>query len=370
MIAGQTLSVVDSSCCLQVTAGAQGNSVSGASQGSDYTLESTQDARGVVRSTANVTLGGDTDGFVRGGIQADGNALQAGAYNADLLIDAGQHQSGRVEASSHIGDTEARMIGGARVGVGANGNIMSLNGENARLDGQVGQSSSAAVTSENFVGVRYAPGRAEYHSQTTANSFTAISTGVSDQNLAVGQRSTGTHVQAGTSANAANSWNLAARSNAAANRAHFANAGGAQVIRTDQGNSSTVRGATVVTSYQFGAIESVANATANEVIGFNNDIHFQMDNTQLNTGGVSAEASFSGHQGYDVLMGANAAGNVVSGQVCSTCNGYMWVNNNQTNSGNVSATVNGSATGGARTVISGANAVGNSASFYVTRPGN
>ena len=82
-------------------------------------------------------------------------------------------------------------------------------------------------------------------------------------------------------------------------------------------------------------------------------------------------ATFQGNTGYDAYVGADAVGNAVSGSVCSQCAGQVNVTNNQVNSGDVSAAVNigAGAVGGSRAVVAGANAAGNSATFYVSRPG-
>ncbi len=58
----------------------------------------------------------------------------------------------------------------------------------------------------------------------------------------------------------------------------------------------------------------------------------------------------------------------MTGYACSQCGGDVNVNNTQTNSGNVTATTNATVSSG-RTAVVGANAVGNSASFYISRPG-
>ena len=110
---------------------------------------------------------------------------------------------------------------------------------------------------------------------------------------------------------------------------------------------------------------------ANEAIAGNDDIYLSLDNTQINTGGVEAVATFQGNTGYDAYVGADAIGNAVTGSVCSTCGGEVNVTNTQVNSGDVSAVVNVGAgrTGGSRAAVVGANAVGNSATFYVSRPG-
>jgi hypothetical protein len=67
-------------------------------------------------------------------------------------------------------------------------------------------------------------------------------------------------------------------------------------------------------------------------------------------------------------VGAEAVGNSVTGYACSECEGYLEARNNQTNQGDVSATANTAVAGSSRAVITCANAVGNAASFYVSRP--
>src|SRR5690606_8762579 len=112
-----------------------------------------------------------------------------------------------------------------------------------------------------------------------------------------------------------------------------------------------------------------AGATANAVHVANQDIYVRIDNTQLNSGGVEAQASFAGNGGYDAYVGADAAGNTVTAYSCSNCPGYLEAANTQVNTGNVSATANTTINSHGRAVITGVNAVGNSATFYVTRPG-
>ena len=68
-------------------------------------------------------------------------------------------------------------------------------------------------------------------------------------------------------------------------------------------------------------------------------------------------------------VAAEAVGNSVTGYACSQCDGQMDVTNAQTNSGNVSATATTTIRGNGRSVATGANAIGNSATFYVSRPG-
>ena len=87
-----------------------------------------------------------------------------------------------------------------------------------------------------------------------------------------------------------------------------------------------------------------------------------------NSGGVDVTATFSGTNGYDVYVGADAVGNSVTGYACSDCEGYLEARNTQTNNGDISAAANTTVAGSTRAVITGANAVGNAATFHVSRP--
>ena len=131
-----------------------------------------------------------------------------------------------------------------------------------------------------------------------------------------------------------------------------------------------VRASALTTAYDYGRAEAHARGAANELTVCNNDIYVEIDNTQFNTGGVDVVATFSGTNGYDVSVGADAVGNSVTGYACSECDGRLEAANTQTNTGDVSAIANTTVAGSNRSVITGANAVGNSASFYVSRPGN
>ena len=86
-------------------------------------------------------------------------------------------------------------------------------------------------------------------------------------------------------------------------------------------------------------------------------------------GGVEATAEYVGVKGYDSYVSAEAAGNSVVGYACSQCGGEVNVNNTQVNNGSVSATANVNIAQPGRAAVVGSNAVGNTATFYISRPG-
>ena len=350
---------------------AHGNRLSGAVQNGTLQLGSRQTMRGDALANTTIDLGGDTGGVVNVVTQSGGNYLAAGAYGASASVEATQTtEAGEISAGSSLTGGTARLLEGGSIGTSAIANRTDLGGTGAVIIGTVTQSSDASVRASNLVEAQYIPASADVSAQATGNAVAANSTGASSQNLGVRQTSTGTIVTADASANAGNAWNLAGRANAAANQAVLTNQGGAMISRFNQTNGSAVSATARVTAYDFGAAVVSASGAGNLASAGNNDRYLSLDNTQLNTGGVEVQATMIGTNGYDAYVGADAVGNSVTGYACSECSGALTATNVQNNSGNVSATANTSVVGANRAVITGVNAVGNSATFYVSRPGS
>ncbi len=371
VFAGQTLNVVDSQDQVTVETSAQGNSASGAVYNGSITVQSDQTMQGDAVATTDITLGGDTWGAVNATTQAGGNYLAVSAYDATLTLDATQTtDDGFISATTEVGDSNARLHAGAAVGASAISNTVAVYGQTSVVEGTIDQVSSAIVRSFGRIESQYIPAEASVTSQAIANAIAVNSDNTSGQDLGIAQRSIGSFIEAEASANSGNAWDLAARARATANQAVLFNEGGSVVNESDQRNSSFVRASALTTAYDYGRAEAYARGAANELSVGNNDIYIQIDNTQFNTGGVDVVATFSGTNGYDVSVGADAVGNSVTGYACSECEGYLEAGNTQTNTGDVSAIANTTVAGSNRSVITGANAVGNAASFYVSRPGN
>jgi len=371
VFAGQTLNVVDSGDQVTVQGSALGNSASGAVYNGSIIIQSDQTMQGDAVATTDITLSGDTDGVVNATTQAGGNYLAVSAYGANLTLDATQTtDNGLISATTEVGDSSARLHAGAAVGASAISNTVAVYGQTSVVSGTIDQSSSALVRSFGRIESQYIPAEASVTSQAIVNAIAVNSDNTSGQDLSIAQRSFGSFIESEASANAGNAWDLAARARATANQAVLYNEGGAVVTASDQRNSSFVRSSALTTAYDYGRAEAYARGAANDLTVGNNDIYVEIDNTQFNTGGVDVVATFSGTNGYDVSVGADAVGNSVTGYACSQCDGYLEAANTQTNTGNVSAVANTTVAGSNRSVITGANAVGNAASFYVSRPGN
>ncbi len=371
VFAGQTLNVVDSGDQVTVQSSARGNSASGAVYNGSITVQSDQTMQGDAVASTDITLGGETDGVVNATTQAGGNYLAVSAYDATLALDATQTtNNGLIRATTEVGDSTARLHAGAAVGASAISNTVAVYGQTSLVSGTINQSSSALLRSFGRIESQYIPAGASVTSQAIVNAVAVNSDNTSGQDLSIAQRSFGSFIESEASANAGNAWDLAARARATANQAVLYNEGGAVVTGSDQRNSSFVRASALTTAYDYGRAEAYARGAANELSVGNNDIYVEIDNTQFNTGGVDVVATFSGTNGYDVSVAADAVGNSVAGYACSECDGRLEAANTQTNTGSVSAIANTTVAGSNRSVITGANAVGNSASFYVSRPGN
>ncbi len=77
--------------------------------------------------------------------------------------------------------------------------------------------------------------------------------------------------------------------------------------------------------------------------------------------------------GYDLSSTSTAMGNAVTGYACSACGGVMNITSSQSNTADVGATAGipyAGTNGTVRSAVSAATAVGNSATFYVSKPSN
>lgn len=365
----QTLNVVDAQEQVTVSTSAQGNSASGAVENGSATVQSDQQMQGDAVASTDMTMGGDTYGLVTATTLAGGNYLAVSAYDAGLTVDATQSNTGGlVSATSQLGDDDARLLGGALINASAISNTVAMYGEGSSVSGAIDQSSSATVRAYDRIETQYIPAEASVSSQAIVNAVAVTSGQTSGQDLRIVQTSTGAFVEAESSANAGNAWDLAGRARAAANQAVLYNEGGSVVVESSQDNTAFVRAAATTTAYDYGRAEAHARGAANELSVGNNDIYVEIDNSQFNSGGVAVTATFSGTNGYDAYVGADAVGNSVTGYACSECEGYLEARSSQTNDGDVSATASTTVAGSGRAVITGANAVGNAATFHVSRP--
>ena len=354
---------------LTVSTSAQGNALAGGVTDASAGLVSLQTMTGSARAGSTVTLNGEADGQVSMTTQARGNYLGVTTDGATFAVDAAQSTTGdQVRAQSVVRAPGGRMLQGGFANSVAAANTVAMGGPSSSLTGVIDQQAQTTVFSETVADVQYIPAPAVFAAQSTANVVHTNTTGASHQDLAVRQSNAPSTIEARTDVYVDNAWDLTASANAGANQAIMTNAGGSMLVDVDQSNAGRVRSDARVQTNLQGQTILAARSVANETVAGNNDIYLKLDNTQLNTGGVEANATYVGVNGYDAYVGSDAVGNAVTGYACSQCGGDVNVNNTQTNSGNVTATTNATVSSG-RTAVVGANAVGNSASFYISRPG-
>ncbi|WP_292123610.1 holdfast anchor protein HfaD [Brevundimonas sp.] len=354
---------------LEVTNDARGNSLAGGIEDSSGSLTSRQTMTGATRANTSLVLNGESDGVIVSTTDARGNYLGVSTDGATFTVDATQIVTGeRVEATTDIDAPAAHVLDGMAGGSLAVANSVAMGGPSSSITGVIDQSAQTTVFAETAADVQYIPAQADFSSQAVANAVQVSTTGASHQDLTVRQTNAPSTVEARTDVYVDNAWNLAARANAGANQTVLYNAGGSMVANTNQTNQGRVRAVAQAQTNLQGQTTVSARAVANEVVAGNNDIYLELDNTQLNSGGVEASAVSIGVDGYDTYVGAEAVGNSVTGYACSQCGGEINITNTQTNDGNVSATAT-TTIGSGRAAVVGVTAVGNSATFYVSRPG-
>ena len=354
---------------LEVTNSATGNSLAGGIEDSSGSLTSRQTMTGATRADTTLVLNGESDGVIGSTTLARGDYLGVSTDGATFALDAAQVATGDdVTARTVVQSPTGHMLAGGFAGTAAVANSVALGGPSSSITGAVDQSAQTTVLAETVADVQYIPAPADFSSQAVANAVQASTTGASHQDLTVRQTNAASTIEARTDVYVDNAWNLAARAKAGANQTVLSNAGGSLVAATDQTNQGRVRAVSRARTNLQGQTTVSARAVANEVIAGNTDIYLALDNTQLNTGGVEATATYTGVSGYDAYVGAEAVGNSVTGSACSQCGGEVNITNNQTNNAAVTATTNATI-GSGRAAVIGTTAVGNSATFYVSRPG-
>lgn len=365
----QRLDVVDAGQQVGVTNTALGNRINGGTEGQWLQFRNRQTGFAAAVARTQLVLEGQTHGRVTVIGQARVNEASVAANDAPLDLESQQYAYGAAVSTVTQDNPQARLIGGASVTSAAYSNSLNAGGHNTVVSGSIIQHSTEQTLAQTYVPALYVPGSSSFTADAASNSAQVVSTGTSGQRLGVTQTNEGwTGAESVSVAN--NAWDSATTSSAAANRALLYNAGGSQLTTTDQSNSGDVYSHASAYAYEFGKVTAIAEGVGNQSVSGNADIWIEVDNNQINTGGVAVSAYVTGHTGYDAYVGANATGNSVTGYACSDCGGVLSANNVQTNSGAVSAIANTSLSGSSRAVITGTTATGNSASFYVTRPGH
>jgi hypothetical protein len=289
--------------------------------------------------------------------------------NGELNLRASQTSDGGdvlARARANVGNVQTLAAGSTAAA--NNSATAAENGDlNVRLT-QDAQNSSYAITDVDAC----CTGTTVAGSSSAANVY-GSSSSTSTVDARYTQASTGAESQATTDVYQYRAYDVTAASTAAANSATIDNKWGYTSIRGRQTSSTDVKADTRVAlgSWSGTAIVS-AYGVGNATLATNVGSDMVVDIAQMNTGGVDANAQFSGSfsDGGEVLVSSTAIGNAFTGYVCSQCGDAALSGKvNQTNGGNVTSTGT-IAANGAGAIIGSASAIGNSATFITTQRNN
>lgn len=364
-----TMNVVSRNGAQSVTSAATsaGNAVSGANLSGDLDARSEQTMSGAAFATA--TIDADNTGATNVIASAQGNTAQAQTEDGNLYLTASQTSDG--------GDVLAR----ARATV-ANSQTLSAGSSSAANNAATGadhgdltanltqdaSNSSYAITDVDAC----CTGTTVAGSSSAINAYGSEST-TSTVDVDYTQNSTGGESRATTDVYQYRAYDVTAASTAAANSATINNEWGYVSIRGRQTSSTDVTADTRVTVGTWsGTAVASAYGVGNTTLATNVGSDMAVDIAQMNTGGVDANAQFSGssNDGGEVLVSSTAIGNAFTGYVCSQC-GDAAVSGtvNQINGGNITSTGT-ITTNGAGMIVGSSSAIGNSATFITTQRSN
>lgn len=366
----QTLNVQTVSEGVTASTTAQANGVSVGVTNADVSVTSSQDNQGTVYGHTVVDVGANAGAASALRTTAVGNSGSLSASGGTISAFAVQTNSATVTARGQVeaANAEAKDL---TVSTLAMGNSQGVNLDNGSAGARISQSTTANVLADGGAVVGYVTGTSAVTSTTAGNNINIDGANQSAARAITDQANTAQVTQASKFTAYGNSYLTATTATATGNNLSATNEGPLLDVRSNQWNTSYVRGQAEGSSYLFGAAQTTAYAAGNSSQVNNVGTELVLDNLQTNTGGgVEATASFSGQDGYDTVTSATAMGNAVTGYVCSRCSGRMTVTNNQTNGADVGASTSTTVASGGRQVTGVSTAIGNNASFTVSAPGN
>ena len=273
-----------------------------------------------------------------------------------------------IVAHSHIEAPEGET-GNVTTSTQAVGNSQGLSVSVAAAGVRVNQANAGETHSDGGGVYGLVTGTAEMTAGAMGNNVSLSGDGGSGVRMIANQQNTATSTHASHFTAFGQVQEAKTTAAAAGNNLNAVNAGYLLDATVNQTNQAYVRAQADSSAANFGAGSAVANGVGNNALAGDIGGELQVDNTQLNEGGgIEAVAAWTGGEGYDGLASATATGNGVVGYACADCSGHITVANNQTNTVDVGATATSTQTRG-RSVTGVASAVGNTATYYVSRPG-
>ena len=364
-----TMNVVSRNGAQSVSAAstAVGNSVSGANLSGDLDAQSEQTMSGSALATAIIDA--DNAGTATAIATAQGNSGEAQTEQGNLNVIAAQtSDGGDALARARVAVANSQTLS---AGSSAAANNFATGADHGDLNVQLAQeasNSSYAITDVDAC----CTGTTVAGSSSATNTYGSSST-TSTVDARYTQTATGGESRATTDVYQYRAYDITAASTAAANSASIANEWGYTSIRGRQTSSVDVAADTRVTvSTWSGTAVASAYGVGNTTLATNIGSDMVVDVAQINTGGVDANAQFTGSSsdGGEVLVSSTAIGNAFTGYVCSQCGDAALSGTvNQINGGNITSTGTISANG-ASAIVGSTSAIGNSATFLTTQRGH
>ena len=365
----QTLNVETVSDYTAANTTATGNVYSASTDGGDLDIRSNQTSSGDVLADTNVNVAANSGAQTNLTTTAGGNLGDANVYAGTMSAVFNQTTTAStITGHSHIEAPNAET-GEVFTSTQAVGNNQNLGVSVGAAGVRVNQANAADTYSDGGGVYGLVTGAAEMTAGSMGNNVAVSGDGGSGVRVIVDQQNTAGVTQAAHFTAYGQVQDGKTTAIAAGNNMNAVNEGSLLDATVNQTNQAYVRAQAVSSAANFGAGAAVANGVGNNAVMGDIGGEVIVDNTQFNEGGgIEAVASYTGGEGYDGLASATASGNAAVGYSCSDCSGRLTVANDQTNTVDVGATATGTLTTG-RSISGVANAVGNTATYYVSRPG-
>lgn len=366
----QTLNVVEVTDQTVGATTATGNGFTAGADRYDADVRSYQEVNGAVSADTRVNVTGHSGDVVSLSTKASGNSGFANGYGATMT---GVYTQATTAGASVTGHSHVEAPDGSAGEISsqtqAAGNAQTVGLDYASTGARIGQNNAATVTTDGGGVYGYVSGTASFGATTAANDVTLSGANGSAARVIVDQNNVAGLTQAAQFTAFGNVQNALTTATAAGNNINASNQGHLLDVDARQSNTAYVRAQADSNAYQYGSGSAVASGVGNSIVAGDIGGELLIDTTQYNDqGGIEAVASFTGAEGYDASANASAVGNSVMGYACSDCEGRMSANNSQISNADVGAQSLVTVTGSGRSAHGVSNAMGNSATYYVSRP--
>jgi hypothetical protein len=397
VLANQTLNVVDVSGATAVVGTATGNSLLVGTEVGSLSVQPAQpaqplqtmsgDTTAINQLTIDTHAGGPTTMLAA----ATANTAEADVSGGGTLSGTFTQLSngGQVTSTNDFSATSAApsdpvvVVSDVSATSQAIANSMSLGVTGSLANVQIDQTNSATVDAISGSSPNYGAllqdtaGTASFNAIAVNNNITiagapSTTTGASEY-VVTAQTVSGGQTLAGQIVNAGDAQTLAGEATATGNNISASNQGGDLNLTSAQTNAAYTQADSVVTAYAFGSASVTGSGVGNSVMAANYGVSTELSNTQVNDGEVDGSASFTGgatdptQPSYDLTASSSAVGNAATAFACTDCGGVITIASSQTNTNTIDATTQVDMTGDNRSITSTATAIGNNASFYVSK---